>query len=29
MRNAADVGASRADAVARIAKIYGVTPPEG
>jgi glycosyltransferase involved in cell wall biosynthesis len=29
MRNAADVGVSRADAVERIAKIYGVTPPEG
>jgi len=29
MRNAADVGASRADAVERIARVYGVTPPEG
>jgi glycosyltransferase involved in cell wall biosynthesis len=29
MRNAADVGESRADAVLRIAKVYGVTPPEG
>ena len=28
MRNAANVGASRAEAVERIAKIYGVTPPE-
>ena len=29
MRNAADVGASRAFAVERIARVYGVTPPEG
>lgn len=29
MRNAADVGRSRADAIERIAKIYGVTLPEG
>jgi glycosyltransferase involved in cell wall biosynthesis len=28
MRNAADVGASRAEAIARIAKIYGVQLPE-
>jgi glycosyltransferase involved in cell wall biosynthesis len=29
MRNAADVGVSRADAVERIAKVYDVKPPEG
>jgi hypothetical protein len=29
MRNAADVGVSRADAIARIAKVYGVTLPDG
>ena len=29
MRNAADVGSSRADAIERLARIYGVTLPEG
>jgi glycosyltransferase involved in cell wall biosynthesis len=29
MRNAADVGVSRADAIERIAKVYGVTLPDG